>query len=374
MITFEPHQERAIALLATKRRALVKSPAGSGKTLIAAGALAKVIGLKPRTEPVRIGWVSNTEDQCNQAQAAIDAIPELAGADVKIRCAASQTDWSDRQVLIVDEAHNALRQTWSAQIATCKGAVWAFSATPDTADMSKDEIAKLMVMFGNEMITITRQEVGHRLVPARVILLDAFDDGLGPQIDEMIEARMKRDRRFSRLPEFKLLQRISWDVIRKHGIEKNQARNAAAIELAKHHAENHVLILVNTIKHGMDLQKRIPGSRFCSASGGKALRHKLIEEFKAGKLHCLIATSLADEGLDVPVADVGILLSGGQSNTKSEQRSGRVLRKFPGKEYAIWYDFRDSSCRLMAKHSERRQAVYRQLNYEMSGELELNFV
>ena len=108
------------------------SPAGSGKTIISAAALNAVLLRKPRASKVRIGWLANTREQIDQAKSAIQKFPLVGAQDVKLACAAAQTDWSDRDVLVCDEVHHMIAPSWASQIATCQGARWGFTATPGT--------------------------------------------------------------------------------------------------------------------------------------------------------------------------------------------------------------------------------------------------
>ena len=97
---------------------------------------------------------------------------------------------------------------------------------------------------------------------------------------------------------------------------------------------------------------------------GKKKRAEAIEGFKNGTIKCLIATSLADEGADLPRTNVLILVSGGRSEAKTIQRTGRALRVFPGKSHATVYDFNDNFHPLAAKHSLRRREIYTKLGYQ----------
>ena len=56
-------------------------------------------------------------------------------------------------------------------------------------------------------------------------------------------------------------------------------------------------------------------------------RRSLLEQFANGSLHVLCAPKVLDEGVDVPAADLGIILSASQSRRQMIQRMGRVLRR-----------------------------------------------
>jgi RNA polymerase primary sigma factor len=47
-----------------------------------------------------------------------------------------------------------------------------------------------------------------------------------------------------------------------------------------------------------------------------------------------VAPRTLDEGIDVPDADVGVIVAGSKQTRQRIQRAGRVLRKLPGKDAA----------------------------------------
>lgn len=389
MTTLRPAQSLAAAWLSTRKRGCVVAPAGSGKTVIAAGALDLVLKKRTREKPPKIGWLANTIEQCVQAQMAITGF--AIDADVKIACAAANTDWSDRDCLVIDEAHHATAPGWAEQIATCKGALWGFTATPWTGDEERD--AALKVLFG-EFHTIERSEVSHTLAPAAVRFLNASDD-VGMLIDEKVEKDMKWRERYWKRSETEQWKRVLWDkkstaeqILEANaklrgiyqelrgqvcwqacveiGIVNNTARNEAAIVAARKHTEP-TLILVNQVEHAKWFAETLPNAVACFSKMGKKKRATALQDFRDGKVQRLVATSLADEGLDLPMASVLILVSGGRSEAKTIQRTGRVLRRHEGKGTAVIYDFSDLQHQLMAKHSRKRREIYEELGYAVES-------
>lgn len=67
-------------------------------------------------------------------------------------------------------------------------------------------------------------------------------------------------------------------------------------------------------------------------------RRGIIREFTAGRTSTIIAISCLDEGVDIPSIKTAIITSSSENPKEYIQRRGRVLRKFPGKEYADIYD------------------------------------
>ena len=60
-------------------------------------------------------------------------------------------------------------------------------------------------------------------------------------------------------------------------------------------------------------------------------RKEILEKFKAGKYRAIVTSQVLDEGIDVPDASIGFILSGTGSSREYIQRLGRILRKRPGK-------------------------------------------
>ena len=363
-MTLEPYQTKAVHWLTARSRGIVVAPAGAGKTILMASALDSVLSLKQRSSIVLIGWMCHTLEQKQQAQAALDEFPELSkAATVTIECAAAETDWSDYDVLVVDEVHWAGCDQWSKQVLSCNGARWGMTATPFGDDPERNEF--LLSLFDHNLMEIGRHEVVNRLVPAVVHLLDDTDAGIRDVMEAEIERTIQRRRHWFKGADWELRAQVTWHVCIKRGIVGNAARNAKVVELAKRHAEDSVLILVNEIEHGKELAERIPGSRMCFSKMGRPSRKRTLETFKEGEVKCIIATSLGDEGLDLPKANVLIMVSGGRSANKTIQRTGRVLRSYPGKTHGLIYDFRDRQHPMMERHSKKRIETYRMLGYRI---------
>ena len=68
-------------------------------------------------------------------------------------------------------------------------------------------------------------------------------------------------------------------------------------------------------------------------------RQRLLGNFDKGEIDALVAMRCLDEGVDVPSTKQAILMSNTGNPMQFIQRRGRVLRKYPGKEKAIIYDF-----------------------------------
>jgi len=69
----------------------------------------------------------------------------------------------------------------------------------------------------------------------------------------------------------------------------------------------------------------------------RAERAQILEGFRRGEYQAIVSSQVLDEGVDVPEANVGIILSGTGSSREFLQRLGRLLRPREGKK-AILYE------------------------------------
>jgi superfamily II DNA or RNA helicase len=69
---------------------------------------------------------------------------------------------------------------------------------------------------------------------------------------------------------------------------------------------------------------------------GRAERNTMLAHFRAGRLRCLVSSQVLNEGLDVPDADIAIIVGGRKGEREHVQRVGRVLRPAPGKRALVY--------------------------------------
>ena len=80
-----------------------------------------------------------------------------------------------------------------------------------------------------------------------------------------------------------------------------------------------------------------------------------IDDFNRGKYNCLIATSIAEEGLHIGEADVAIFYDNTPSSIRKIQRSGRVGRLKPGRViFMITKGTRDAAYHWKSQKDEKR--------------------
>ena len=67
-------------------------------------------------------------------------------------------------------------------------------------------------------------------------------------------------------------------------------------------------------------------------------RTEILERFRSGEYSILTTSQVLDEGIDVPAANVGIILSGSASKRQYAQRLGRILRPTDERQPARLYE------------------------------------
>ena len=368
-VLLRDYQSAAANYLAARQRALVICPAGGGKTVIGAAALAQVQMASPC---VRIGWACNTREQVQQGEAALTRAGVRAAW---VRCVpgVSKEMAEDVDVLVIDECHHLTAASWSAMASACRGRIWGLTATPLTGDEARDNAFR--AFWGGRAHVVKREKVmegGHLASgEVRIIRLDTrgeFDGALVAAAEAEVAAALRRWPGMRHRKDWVDDQRSRalWRSTQDH-LQTNERRNAEVVRLACAEIERgqSVLILVTQIEHGERLAARIPGAVMAHSGIGTRKRREVIEGMRSGEVRCMVATSLADEGLDVPRASVLILACGGRSAAKLEQRTGRVMRPSEAKAVGLVYDFADDGAAMARAQHTARLKVYSRLGYRV---------
>ena len=258
-----------------------------------------------------------------------DDLTDISGAVEEIRTAVKSAE-----VVFFDECHHVpadtcFRVAMNTDLARYR---YGLSATPyraDRQDMVIEAALGPKVAVFNASYLIERDY----LVPPRV----EFIHIPGKNIPE--------DRGYSDVYQSQIINNR-----KRNGIIARKAKELCGQGVS-------VLILVNQIKHGEILNDMIPDSVFVQGSDSAAKRKKALDHLRKKKLLVMIATTLADEGLDVPSLGCVILAGGGKSETKALQRIGRALRPHAGKTEALIFDFFDNA-KYLCDHSRRRYEIF----------------
>ena len=86
-------------------------------------------------------------------------------------------------------------------------------------------------------------------------------------------------------------------------------------------------------------------------------RTEILERFRTGDYSMLATSQVLDEGIDVPAANVGIILSGSASKRQYAQRLGRILRPTDDRQPARLYEIIAEDTMETYVSKQRRQGV-----------------
>lgn len=163
-----------------------------------------------------------------------------------------------------------------------------------------------------------------------------------------------------------------WREVEERGIKYYAPRNETIIREAT--AGPHpCLILVKTIEQAKSIELKcqsmgVPFFPFLTGDASAQERRDAIADMRKGKLKILMATTIFDEGVDIPELQKVILASGGKSPVKLLQRIGRGLRRADGKKTVEIIDFTDTHHPMLERHADERRALWKSQGFKVEIE------
>lgn len=364
------YQERIVNTACSNRKGIVRAATGSGKSLCMALITARlnkptiiyVIGLDLLkqfhdlfsslfNEP--IGFIGN--GICNIERINIASIWTI-GSALKINkkniinddeCNYEETfDESQTSkildllkktnVHVCDESHIITTETiQSIHKNIDPEYIFGFSGTP-----YRDDNTDLLVngILGEQIIDISASELIEKGVLAKPII------------------------KFEAVPHMSMPMATYQSVYKTYVVE-NDIRNNLILKNVKLLLEKGYtpLVLFKQIKHGnilFDLFKEA-GIKCEMLYGNDSLKRRteVKESLNDKKINVILASTIFDLGIDIPMLNGLVLCGGGVSKIRSIQRIGRVIRKYPGKKFAAVIDFYDQ-IKYLKKHSTIRYYTY----------------
>jgi superfamily II DNA or RNA helicase len=87
-------------------------------------------------------------------------------------------------------------------------------------------------------------------------------------------------------------------------------------------------------------------------------RHETLQRFNAGDYPFLVTSRVLNEGVDVPAANVGIVLSGSGTVREHVQRLGRILRRGEGKRAVLYEVIAEDTAEEFTSSRRRQHGAY----------------
>ena len=242
--------------------------------------------------------------------------------------------------VLVDEAHHAPAKGYVDLLSRCPARYrWGLTATPDRAD----GLGFLLgYHVGPELYRKTPRELaaeGHLRLPRAVLVKTGWTAG-----------DACRDRT-GRLEWHKTVAAFSTDA----------GRDAVICDLAAACVESGrtTLVLVHRVDHAgriaAQLRKRGVAAEAVTGQTDRGHRKRRINDTRKGRVDCLVATQLADEGLDVPNLAALVTAAPQRAEGRALQRLGRLTRPGGDKLAPIAFDLVDGGLEHQAR---ARAAAY----------------
>lgn len=163
------------------------------------------------------------------------------------------------------------------------------------------------------------------------------------------------------------IYRMTWAESRKRFLVGNKGLHKIVVECVREATEAGVTSLVvvgGSRRQGLkiyNLMNRKDDIEVAYLHGGvdSQYREKIRKSMNKGNLDCVIATTIYDEGVDLPEVRLLVQACGGLSAIKTEQRIGRALRKKKGgQNAAVIIDFMFYGNKHLQNHSYSRLKQY----------------
>lgn len=132
------------------------------------------------------------------------------------------------------------------------------------------------------------------------------------------------------------------EALRRHAemreiIQSSRAKLKEVTRIALEEARKgrKVIVFTQYRKQAEEIAK-MTGGMLLHGGLDKDTRQRILDRFKNSDSGILVVTTVGDEGLDIPDAEVGILASGTGSSRQFIQRLGRLIRPMPGKTAVLY--------------------------------------
>jgi DNA repair protein RadD len=332
MIILRDYQEEMIANiragLTKARRVLAQAPTGAGKTAIGSFMVSQTAsrGMRSMFLVHRTELLKQTAKAFSRQDIAHDTIQSGKGFNPHIKThvgaiatVANRLDLIPRpDLLIVDEAHHAVSESWSKVIAALNPRfIVGLSATPCRLD-------------------------GRGLGEQFDILVP------GPRVADLIERGYLSPYRIYAPPSA-----VDFSAIRTTAGDYNKADLSAAMDkptitgdAAAHYHKltpnKRAVVFCTSIAHAEHVRDAFIASGYSAASVDGTMREleraQVLAKFETGEIKVLTSCDLVSEGFDLPAIEVAISLRPTKSLSLWIQQVGRALRVCEGKTEAVILD------------------------------------
>jgi superfamily II DNA or RNA helicase len=380
---FPPREHQQQALNAWREencRGVVSMPTGSGKSYLAVMA----IELLQRPTIVIVPTIDLLQQWASVLEKFFQVeIGMLGGGSREVRDITVST--YDSAVLrmefignkfglvVFDECHHLPGPVNRQSAAMCLAPFrLGLSATPERED-GEDDVLWDMIGPLAEEIHIDELE-GHILAPYQT---RQFKLPLDPDEEERYQASRALYTGFLKSNGISFRQRSDWQkflglcamrpggrkVFEAYQEQRRIARRGRAKlrkiwELLQHHRGARIIIFTaeNDTAYEIGRQFLLPVITHRTKA---AERKTMLDKFRSGEWSVLVTSRVLNEGVDVPEANVGIVVSGSAGTREHVQRLGRILRAVGGKQAVLYELISAGTSEVYVSQRRREHRAYR---------------
>ncbi|MFH2002044.1 MAG: DEAD/DEAH box helicase [Planctomycetota bacterium] len=355
--SLRPYQEMAVEAWALSSfRGIIALPTGSGKTRVALSAMARLCESALCMVPTRIllhQWRKELSVHYNGRIGCLgDGLHEPAPITVSTFESAYRhmARYGNRfALLVVDEAHHfghGLRDE-ALEMSTASHRL-GLTATPPS---DPEAIERLGDLIGPVVFSVSLNDLtGSYLANFDLITLElelTHDERVKYSRDRMIFSSVYKEFRsvapqgmwgdFCRSAHRTQAGRqglAAWRRCRRL-LGYTRSKSAALHALLKQHVDAKILVFTSDNESAYAIAREHLIMPF-TCDIGRSEREEVLMRFRIGRLRALVSSRVLNEGLDVPDAEVAIVVGGSFGEREHIQRIGRILRPRPGKRALVY--------------------------------------
>ena len=336
-LTLRPYQEDIVQRALKEKRCIIKSPTGSGKTVILAAILKALEGKRglvffTKKQLLYQTYKFLTEHGFDVGVAFGDGVDlkplTLCTVQSIDKVIDSHLDTSD--FIIFDEVHEFSKGKVSTKVV--KSFKNAYVRIGMTATVPSDKIAKLNII-----------------------------GGLGKVIEEVDAEELIKDGTVedTECTYFEIYEKYIVEYEKRNGIICDLVKKIKLSETGRK-----ILIIVKNLAHAEILHNMIPDSLKLEGKDSLAERDKELKKFTSEGNQVIIGTNIFQTGIDIPEITHLINARGLKSEIATLQALGRALRIHESKNQVYIYDFYDK-VPYLHKHAKLRIRAYKSLKFKI---------
>lgn len=348
-IELRDYQSHAVWKLVKAGEGLIIAPCGAGKTMMGLGALTNYdtrAVILVHTHDLAKQWCDRIKEQLQTESGAVPSVTIWGGGKkddsgqivIAMIQSLARERWDELHtwgkqfgLCITDEVHHVPAQTFSMVMMAMPAEIrLGLTATPDRPDGLSDI---MYWHFGRELYRITTQELidkGRVLAPTVRFKATKWTPSGHMDWAKLVSKMCKDDQRNDQI----------LDIVGELILDGRQ-----------------VLVLSDRVQHCIDMADMTAGRGFSAAAlvgkMSKKKRSEVLEAADRRELSAIFATTVADEGLDLPGLDTIILTTPTKALSRIQQRIGRIMRTAHNKKNPVVIDLVDNSKPLFYAHKKR---------------------